>query len=109
MSKVPIGANTQIKNTNPAPVAYNVSKSIGANSTMNSTLGDSKFEGSQGGRPNSNGFFLSTTARGDFWKNDPSAPFTQQTYMQNPGPDKYPVEKKKGDDIKSRLLQEETV
>jgi len=47
--------------------------------------------------------------RGDFWKNELNAPFTAQTYLENPGPNHYKVEKKKGEDIKSRLLQEETV
>ena len=52
---------------------------------------------------------MSTTQRGDFWKNELNAPFTKQTYLGNPGPGQYPMDKKKGDDIKSRLLQEETV
>ena len=48
--------------------------------------------------------FMSTTTRGDFWKNELSAPFTKQTFLINPGPGQYPINKKKGDDIKSRLL-----
>jgi hypothetical protein len=52
---------------------------------------------------------MSTTTRGDFWRNEITAPFTKQTYLGNPGPGQYPIGKKKGDDIKSRLLQEETV
>ncbi len=46
--------------------------------------------------------------RGDFWKNELNAPYTKQTYLQTPGPGQYPLNKKK-DDIKTRLLQEETV
>jgi len=42
--------------------------------------------------------------RGDFWKNELNAPFTKQTYLENPGPSHYVTEKKKGEDIKSRLL-----
>ena len=52
--------------------------------------------------------FMSTTFTRDFWKNEMNAPFTQQTFKQTPGPGQYPITKKKGDDIKSRLLQEET-
>ena len=78
---------------------------------MNSTHGDSKFGSSSvqgGGRHNLNPF-MSTTERGDFWKNELNAPYTKQTYLRNPGPGEYPIDKKKGDDIKTRLLQEETV
>ena len=50
-----------------------------------------------------------TTKGRDFWLNEVNAPYTRQTYLSNPGPGQYPVNKKKGDDIKSRLLQEETV
>ena len=38
-----------------------------------------------------------------------NAPYTKQTYIKNPGPGAYFPHKKKGDDIKSRLLVEETV
>ena len=76
---------------------------------MNGSIQDSKFGVSTtSGRQNVNPF-MSTTQRGDFWKNEFNAPYTKQTYLINPGPGQYPIEKKKGDDIKSRLLQEETV
>ena len=47
--------------------------------------------------------------RGEFWKNEIDAPYTKQTFTVNPGPGHYPINKKKGDDIKSRLLMEEAV
>ena len=77
---------------------------------MGDSVGESKFGAStaSGGNQNINPF-LSTTTRGDFWKNELNAPFTKQTYLVNPGPQQYFIDKKKGDDIKSRLLQEETV
>jgi len=75
---------------------------------MNTSMTDSKFGASTNGRQNLNPF-MSTTMRGDFWKNELNAPFTKQTYLENPGPGQYVTEKKKSDDIKTRLLQEETV
>ena len=53
--------------------------------------------------------FIYTTERSNFWSNKIDAPFTKQTYIQNPGPGHYPVNKKKGEDIKSKLLVEESV
>lgn len=53
--------------------------------------------------------FLSSTKREkDFWINRIETPYTHPTSMLNPGPGKYNHEKKK-DDIKTRLLVEETV
>ncbi len=53
--------------------------------------------------------FLSTTKREkDFWINKIETPYTHPTNMLNPGPGKYNHEKKK-DDIKTRILMEETV
>lgn len=52
--------------------------------------------------------FLSTTKREDFWKNSMQTPFTKPTSFENPGPGKYNHEKKK-DDIKTKILMEETV
>jgi len=52
--------------------------------------------------------FLSKTKKGDFWLNDLSTPFTRQTYHKNPGPGQYDHEKKR-DDIKSKIVNEETV
>jgi hypothetical protein len=52
---------------------------------------------------------LNTTHRVDFWSNEIETPYTKQTFMKNPGPGSYNLGKKKGDDIKSKLLMEETV
>lgn len=52
--------------------------------------------------------FMSTVGRVDHWKAELNAPYTKQTYIKNPGPGQYFGGKKK-DDIKQRLLQEETV
>lgn len=51
---------------------------------------------------------MSTTDRVDFWKNELDAPFTKQTYLQNPGPGSYSVNatKKKENELKSRILME---
>ena len=113
MSNVPNCKDQVIKDDRPGPGHYtNVfAKTVsGEASTMNTSMQDSKFGAStaSGGRQNVNPF-MSTTTRGDFWKNEITTPYTQQTYLGNPGPGQYPVNKKKGDDIKSRLLQEETV
>ena len=51
---------------------------------------------------------MSNTTRGDFWKNELNAPFTKATFEKNPGPGTYNKSKKK-EDIRARLLQEETV
>lgn len=76
---------------------------------MHTSMDDSKFGASTvSGKQNMNPF-MSTTMRGDFWKNELSAPYTKQTFLANPGPGQYQIDKKKGEDIKSRLLQEETV
>jgi len=50
---------------------------------------------------------MSSTVRGDFWKNELAAPFTLATFNKNPGPGAY-LKSKKQEDIKARLLQEET-
>ncbi len=51
---------------------------------------------------------MSKTARGDMWKADLNAPFTNQTFTKNPAPNAY-FDNKKKDDIKKRLLAEEAV
>lgn len=62
-----------------------------------------------GGMNKTNQNFLSTTKREkDFWINRIETPYTHPTNLINPGPGKYNHEKKK-DDIKTRLLVEETV
>jgi len=42
------------------------------------------------------------------WKADLHAPYTTQTFVKNPAPNQY-FDKKKKDDLKARLLAEETV
>ena len=68
---------------------------------MNSTAGTVN-----GQKANLN--FLSSTKREDFWINQITTPFTHPTHLENPGPGKYNHEKRK-DDIKARILTEETV
>ena len=62
-----------------------------------------------GGKDPNASAFMSATHRVDFWKNELNTPYTKQSYLKNPGPGAYAVDKKKGDDIKSKLLMEETV
>lgn len=57
---------------------------------------------------NGSNTFMSTTKREDFWKNSITTPFNKPTSFENPGPGKYNHEKKK-DDIKTKILMEETV
>jgi len=53
---------------------------------------------------------MSTTDRGDFWKNEITAPFTKQTYLENPGPGQYDAKgKKKENEVKSRILWEHSM
>lgn len=42
------------------------------------------------------------------WKNQLGAPYTKATFIKNPGPGHY-LKGKKHDDIKQRLLQEESL
>jgi hypothetical protein len=42
------------------------------------------------------------------WRNELNAPFTRATYIKTPGPGHY-YKQRKNEDIKKRLLQEETV
>jgi|LauGreDrversion4_2_1035121.scaffolds.fasta_scaffold122188_2 hypothetical protein len=76
-------------------------------SNSESGLNDSRLNTANMGKTNQN--FLSTTKREkDFWINRIDTPYTHPTNLVNPGPGKYNLEKKK-DDIKTRLLVEETV
>lgn len=80
-SKVPNCKDAKIKNDKPGPGHYtNVfpKTTAGDNSGHNmSVSGESKFGASTSpGKQNINPF-MSTTTRGDFWKNDVSAPFTK--------------------------------
>lgn len=52
--------------------------------------------------------FMSKTTRGEMWMADRDAPFTRQTFSKNPAPNAY-FDQKKKDDVKARLLAEETV
>lgn len=52
--------------------------------------------------------FLTNTKREDFWVNQIETPYTHPTRFENPGPGKYNHEKTK-DDIRSKILQEDTV
>ena len=112
LSKVPNCKDAKIKNDKPGPGHYsNVhpATTAGDASTLTSSLNDSKFGASTVSAKQNVNPFMSTTMRGDFWRNELNAPFTQQTFLANPGPGQYQIDKKKGDDIKSRLIQEETV
>ena len=56
-----------------------------------------------------NRVFIGTTERNDFWKNTIQAPYTKPTNIYNPGPGKYATGDKKKNDIKAKILNEETV
>jgi hypothetical protein len=47
--------------------------------------------------------FLSSTGRGDMWKNELNAPFTRATFIKTPGPGHY-NKHKRNEDVKQRLL-----
>ena len=64
--------------------------------------------GMGGGNRTNQNFLTNTKREKDFWINKIETPYTHPTSMLNPGPGKYNHEKKK-DDIKSRILMEETV
>lgn len=89
------------------PGAYEKST---ADHSMLSGTNDHRRSSSDSGAPNGKGNqnFLSTTKREDHWINRMDAPYTHPTNFQNPGPGKYNHEKKK-DDIKAKILLEETV
>lgn len=108
MSKVPNCKETKTKNaTMPGPGLYD-SKLVkhGDPSTLGSKQGASTEESSTMSQTQNP--FLSGTGRAEMWKAELNAPYTKQTYIKNPGPGQYFASKKK-DDIKQRLLQEETV
>ena len=80
LSKVPNCKDAKIRNDKPGPGHYtNVfpATTAGEVSTMNTSMADSKFGASvgSGGKGNVNPF-MSTTQRGDFWKNELNAPYT---------------------------------
>lgn len=121
MSKVPNCKDTKIKTfENLGPGVYekdygpNASTVLSDNghirSNSDSRLGESEFNKSGIiGANKTNQNFLSTTKREkDFWINKIDTPYTHPTHLLNPGPGKYNHEKKK-DDIKTRILMEETV
>lgn len=107
LSKVPNCKDTKIKGTDlPGPGFYD-SKMVkhGDRSTIGSVRAASTDESNMNSQLNP---FLSGTGRGDMWRNKINAPYTKASFLQNPGPGQYFCNKKK-DDIKQRLLQEETV
>ena len=107
-SKVPNCKDEKIKNEKPGPGHYSnvLPHKIKEDVSTASETGESSMNGTGRQRMNP---FIYTTQRANFWSNEINAPFTKQTYIQNPGPGQYPINKKKGDDIKSKLLVEETV
>ncbi len=52
--------------------------------------------------------FLSNIKRDDQWKYNIEAPYSRPQVLNNPGPGKYNIDKKK-DDVKTKILMEETV
>ena len=85
----------------PGPGAYDT-KTIkdGDPSTIGSKAGVSTDDPSnqQSSIKNANPF-LSSTSRGDMWRNQMNAPFTRATFLKNPGPGYY-NKGKKNEDIK---------
>ena len=57
---------------------------------------------------NTNQQFLSSIKRTDQWTYQMDAPYSRPQTLNNPGPWKYNLEKKK-DDMKTKILMEETV
>ena len=120
LSKVPNCKDTKIKHfENLGPGVYekefssvNASGIIGGHKRSNSDSGINESEMNASSMTNANKTnqnFMSTTKREkDFWINRIDTPYTHPTSMLNPGPGKYNHEKKK-DDIKTRILMEETV
>ena len=107
-SKVPNCKDAKIKNDKPGPGHYTnvMPHKLKEDVSTASETGESSFVSGASRQRNP---FVFTTHRSDFWSNEVDAPYTKQTFMTNPGPGHYPIGKKKGDDIKSRLLVEETV
>ena len=103
--------DTKIKDDKPGPGHYtNVfAKTCSGDASVQGSTQDSHFGVSTASGRQTVNPFMSTTQRGDFWKNELNAPYTKQSYLSNPGPGQYPIGKKKADDIKNRILQEETV
>lgn len=120
LSKVPNCKDTKVKHfENLGPGVYekefssaNASGIIGDHKRSNSDSGINESEMNASSMTNANKTnqnFMSTTKREkDFWINRIDTPYTHPTSMLNPGPGKYNHEKKK-DDIKTRILMEETV
>ena len=100
--------DAKIKNSNlPGPGTYDSKKmKLGDPSTLGSKAGASTDDSSTlSQNPNP---FMSKTARCDMWTNSLEAPYTKQTFKQNPASNFY-FDNKRKEDIKQRLLQEETV
>lgn len=91
----------------PGPGTYDVKTVPRGDPSMIGSQQESSTEQSSVMTSNANPF-LSSTGRGDMWKNQMNAPFTRASFLKNPGPGSYGQSKNK-DDIKQRLLQEEKV
>ena len=106
MSKVPNCKDSKEPNAEfPGPGTY-IKLTTKGGQAGDSFLANESMHEAQNSNANA---FMSGTHRVDFWSNEGNAPYTKQTYMKNPGPGHYTLGKKKGDDIKSKLLIEETV
>lgn len=102
-SKVPNCADRKIKNDVPGPGTYKNPLSLESRVMSHQRASsDGQFIGSD---PQS---FLSKTKKGDWWRNEGETPFTKQSYLQNPGPGHYKLDKKK-DDLKHKIMTEEAV
>lgn len=101
--------DAKIKDDKPGPGTYSnvLPHKLKEEASTASETGDSSLL-SGVSRQGANPFTFTTQGRG-FWKNQIDTPYTRQTYHENPGPGHYAVTKKKGDDIKTRLLDAETV
>ena len=82
----------------PGPGAYDVKTVPNGDRSMIGSGQESSTEQSSVLASNANPF-LSSTSRGEMWRNLMSAPFTRPGYLKNPGPGSYGQSKNK-DDIK---------
>lgn len=105
-SKVPICTDRKPKNNLPGPGQYD-SKAMknGESNTLGHIVSTDNISTMTADVTNP---FLSKAARGEMWMADRDAPYTRQTFATNPAPNAY-FDSKKKDDIRARLLAEETV
>ena len=108
LSKVPNCKDTKIRNASlPGPGHYTTKSIKHGDASEIGFQNVPSTDASTIGQPDNANPFMSSTVRGDFWKNELNAPFTKATFNKNPGPGAY-LKSKKNEDIKARLLQEET-